>query len=210
MLNHLPFSRETLVHKYLGKVHAVIILNYKSNIMSNLAMGNENTSVLPNTSYLWTNCRPTAVIFPTERHSNLLWQSERGTVWYSADHTSLRLCVWSGWRQRAGETRALLQPLSSLRHFYTMPSTARRCTYKGTNGGSKSSLKACAMQKPVLLDTMYKTACLYSALHVERCEEMHFIKSWMPHCLNALADRNIRHDDMHWMEISVYQFQGDN
>lgn len=139
---------------------------------------NSGLSVLPNT-YLWTNCRPTAVIFPTERHSNLLWQSERGTVWCSADHTSLRLCVWSGWRQRAGETRALLQPLSSLRHFYTMPSTARRCTYKGTNRGSKSSLKACAMQKPVLLDTMYKTACLYSALHVERCEEMHFIKSWM-------------------------------
>lgn len=100
-------------------------------------------------------------------------------------------------------------------NLYQVWDTFTWCLLQHVDAPTKALTEALKVHsKPVpcrnLLDTMYKTACLYSALHVERCEEMHFIKSWMPHCLNALADRNIRHDDMHWMEISVYQFQGDN
>uniref|UniRef100_A0A3Q3WT93 Amino acid transporter n=1 Tax=Mola mola TaxID=94237 RepID=A0A3Q3WT93_MOLML len=51
-----------------------------------------------------TNCT-VGDFLPAERHSHLLWQSERG-----------------GWRQCARENCALLQPLPSVTHFYKMDS----------------------------------------------------------------------------------------
>lgn len=93
---------------------------------------------LQDTFYHKVSHKWTVVLFfllPSERHSNLLWQSERGPVWRSSDRTTLWLCVRGGRRQRAGETSALLQSLPSVRPRW-------REGQRGTCGSSEK-FKSC-------------------------------------------------------------------